>query len=206
MLKIGLTGGIGTGKSVVARLFNLLGIPVYNADFRARWLMENNPKLVENIKILLGSEVFNENNKPDRKKIAEVVFSNPEALNRLNALIHPAVANDFTLWCEHHVSAPYILKEAAILFESGADAGLDHFILVEAPEDLRIKRVMKRDLRSETEIQAIMKQQWPESKKRERCAYRIVNDDKLAVLPQVIEIDKKLRELTIKNQQDACTA
>lgn len=206
MLKIGLTGGIGSGKSVVARLFNLLGVSVYNADLRARWLMENNSELLDSIKILMGNEVFNENNKPDRKKIAERVFSNPDLLTRLNGLIHPAVATDFTVWCEQHIAEPYILKEAAILFESGADAGLDHVVLVEAPEHIRIKRVKKRDLRSESEIMAIMKQQWPESKKREHCAFHIVNDDVHAVLPQVIEIDRKLHDLTIKKQQDAGTA
>ncbi|MFM9057188.1 MAG: dephospho-CoA kinase [Bacteroidota bacterium] len=206
MLKIGLTGGIGTGKSVVARLFNLLGVPVYNADLRARWLMENNLDLKKSIRGLLGSEVFNENNNPDRKKIAELVFSNPELLSRLNALIHPAVANDFTSWCEQHKSEPYILKEAAILFESGADAGLDSVILVEAPEDIRIKRVMNRDSRSEGEIKDIMKQQWSDPIKRERCAFHIINDDASAVLPQVLEIDRNLRQLTINNQQDAGTA
>ena len=206
MLKIGLTGGIGTGKSVAAKMFSLLGVPVYNADERARVLLDTDSALKNRLTELLGAEVLNPEGKPDRRIIAGRVFGNPQLLEKLNALIHPEVKKDFEAWCIQKQQAPYIIKEAAILFESGANEGLDDVILVEAPIDIRIERIIKRDKRSLEEINAIMERQWPDHEKRSRCAYHILNDGRKAIIPQVIQIDRELNERSIKSNEQTRTA
>lgn len=186
MKQIGLTGGIGCGKSYVAKLFRELGIPVYEADAAARGLQENDPHLVEAMKNLFGSEAYLENGKLNSKAIGAQVFADAGKMKQLNALVHPAVKTDFRNWVNAQHNVPFILKEAAILFESGTNEGLDAVIVVTAPEDLRIRRVMERDKITEADVKKRMAAQWPEAEKIKRATFVIHNDEQQLLLPQVL--------------------
>ncbi len=143
-LKIGITGGIGAGKSTVAKVFSVLGIPIYDADTRAKWLMHNDQKLVRSIQSLFGREAYTSGSL-NRELLGKVAFSNPEKLIELNALVHPRVATDYEQWTLKNTQQPYTLKEAALLFESGSYKQLHVVIYVAAPEPLRIERVLDRE-------------------------------------------------------------
>lgn len=190
MLKIGLTGGIGSGKSTVAKVFTQLGIAVYCSDDRAKALMVNDAELRSSIKVLFGEQSYNLG-QLNRAYLASKVFSDKNALERLNALVHPVLKKDFNLWCIKQ-SSPYILKEAAILFESGANKGLDKVILVVAPKDLRINRVVERDKISSESILDRINTQWSDERKRSLSDYEISNDGKSSVLEQVLKVHNKL--------------
>ncbi|MGL4598486.1 MAG: dephospho-CoA kinase [Bacteroidia bacterium] len=192
MKKIGLTGGIGSGKTTVAGVFRQLGIPVFEADAEARWLQENDADVIAAMHDLLGDGVFDVYGKPLRHIIAQVVFSDKKLLDGLNAIVHPAVRRHFEKWCARHADHAYILKEAAILFESGGQEGLDGVLLVTAPEDVRMDRVMKRDETSRDAVLKRMAHQWPEEKKRTLANYFIVNDGVQLVLPQVLALHEQL--------------
>jgi dephospho-CoA kinase len=196
MLKIGLTGGIGSGKSIVARVFETLGIPVYYADDAAKRLMSTDENLKESIIKNFGEECY-KSGQLDRKQLASIVFNNKEKLKLLNSLIHPATIADANEWMKKQKSA-YIMKEAALLFESGADKNLDYVIGVLSPADLRIKRVMQRDGLTEKEVMQRIDQQMDEKEKMKRCDFIITNDEKQLVLPQILELDKKFRVMTNK--------
>ena len=150
-LQVGITGGIGSGKSTVAKIFNVLGIPVYDADSRAKALMNTDSILIEQIKKEFGDAAYT-NGQLDRKYLAQQVFGFPERLKKLNSFVHPRVAEDYSTWVQSHADKHYVLKEAALLFEAGSAAQLDTIIVVTAPEEVRIKRVMQRDGRTETEV------------------------------------------------------
>lgn len=190
MLKVGITGGIGSGKSVVCQVFNTLGIPVFDADAAARFLMEQDTTLVAGIKQLLGDDVY-DNGILQRPKIAALVFANPEKLQALNALVHPATIAYGQQWMETQTS-PYVLKEAAIFFESGSYKDMDIMIGVYAPAALRIARAMKRSGASHTEIEQRMAQQMNEEEKMKRCDYVITNDEQTAIIPQVLSLHNTL--------------
>lgn len=196
MLKIGLTGGIGSGKSIVARVFETLGIPVYYADDAAKRLMSTDENLKESIIKNFGEECY-KSGQLDRKQLASIVFNNKEKLKLLNSLIHPATIADANEWMKKQKSA-YIMKEAALLFESGAVKNLDYVIGVLSPADLRIKRVMQRDGLTEKEVMQRIDQQMDEKEKMKRCDFIITNDEKQLVLPQILELDKKFRVMTNK--------
>lgn len=189
-LRIGLTGGIGSGKSIIARIFRILGIPVYDADLAARRLMETDETLRKEIQREFGTSVYS-NGIPDRKLLASKVFGDESRLAALNQLVHPAVLKDYDAW-EKKQTAPYTIREAAILFESGNWHQLDHVILVDAPEALRIRRVMRRDNRSEKEVRDIISRQWTSEKKKELAWRLINNDDSELVIPQVLQIHNQL--------------
>ena len=195
MLKVGITGGIGSGKSVVCQVFNTLGIPVFNADLAARFLMENDQPLVQSIKSLLGSEVYN-NGILDRPKVASIIFGKPELLAKLNALVHPVTikyANDWLI----KQTAPYAIKEAAIFFESGSYSEMDVMIGVYAPQELRISRAMSRGKQTRDEVLNIIARQMNEEEKMKRCDYVITNDEVAAVLPQVLKLHEELMQRSI---------
>lgn len=194
MLKIGLTGGIGSGKSVVAKVFETLGIPVYYADAAAKNLMNTNDTLKKSIIKNFGEDCY-KNGQLDRKHLAAIVFKNKEKLKLLNLLTHPATIADANEWMKKQ-NSPYIIKEAALLFESGADKHLDYVIGVSSPAALRIKRVMQRDGLSEDEVMQRIDQQMDENEKMKRCDFIITNDEKQLVLPQILELDKKFRATT----------
>ncbi|MFT4022862.1 MAG: dephospho-CoA kinase [Flavihumibacter sp.] len=193
MLRIGITGGIGSGKSVVARVFENLGIPVYNADNAAKILMETDPSLREKITALFGSEAY-ENNRLNRAFIAARVFNNQEKLEALNAAVHPVVIRYGEEWFNRQ-SAPYAIKEAALFFETGTAAQLDKVIGVYAPPTLRLRRVMQRDGLTREQIKSRMDKQIDESLKMRLCDHVILNDDQHLVIPQVLALDALFRGL-----------
>ncbi|VXD20780.1 dephospho-CoA kinase [Marinoscillum sp. 108] len=188
---VGITGGIGAGKSTVARIFKTLGIPVYDADSRAKWLMNNDRELKEGIVSLFGTEAY-DHQQINRTHIARLAFSDQSLLSSLNALVHPAVAKDFDHWAGKQAT-PYVLKEAALLFESGSYQSLSAIITVTADESLRMRRVLKRDAhRTEQDVKKMMAAQWAEDKKVARSQYIITNDETTAVIPQVLKIHEQL--------------
>lgn len=196
MLKIGLTGGIGSGKSTVARIFEVLGVPVYYADEAAKALMNEDGELKQKIKNEFGDAVYI-NEKLDRKALAGIVFNAPEKLSRLNALTHPATIAAAGKWMQQQTT-PYSIKEAALIFESGAQEYLDYVIGVTAPAPLRIQRTMHRDGITREEVMARMDRQLDEAMKMRLCDFVLVNDEQEMLLPQVLELHKKLLLLAKK--------
>lgn len=193
MLKIGITGGIGSGKTIVCKMFEILGVPVYYADERAKWLTNNDLQLRKEIKELLGRQAYDDQGQYDRKWVAAQVFDNPELLKMLNSLIHPRVFADTDQWFLQHKDAPYTLREAALMNAAGDNNDFDAVILVNAPVDIRIARTKKRDpQRSEEEIKAIMTRQKTEEQFASIANYTIINDDEHLLIPQVLELHKKL--------------
>lgn len=192
MKKIGITGGIGSGKSTICKVFEVLSVPVYYADIRAKALMEEDPELVQQISDLFGYGMYEEG-KLQRQKLAEIVFKDPQKLNQLNSLVHPAVFRDNEKWMAAHADANYVIKEAALIFESGSYKNLDAVITVFAPEVLRIQRVLKRDDTTESAIKDRISKQMPEEEKISKSDFVIYNDEKQLVLPQVLEIHRKFQ-------------
>ena len=193
---VGITGGIGTGKSLICRMFACLGVPVYDADSRAKALVNESVQLQESIIQLLGKEAYVDG-RYNRSFVAREVFSNPEKLSQLNALIHPAVAEDFARWVETHQNAPYLLKEAALLIESGSYKGLDTVVLVEAPERVRIERVLMRDpQRSLQEVKDIISRQMPESEKKKWAQASIQNGANSLLIPQVLALHEQFSRVS----------
>jgi dephospho-CoA kinase len=193
MRRIGLTGNIGTGKSTVARIFEILGVPVYHADKQAKELMEQD-KVKEQISLLFGKHLVNSSKQIDRKALAAIVFTDKDKLALLNNLIHPLVEEDFEKWSQHYVEKPYILHEAAILFESGFNRLFEANILVTAPEALCISRVMVRDGVSNEMVVNRMSNQWSQEQKQKIADYLVVNDEKSMVIPQVLANHKTILE------------
>ena len=192
MKVIGLTGGIGSGKSTVASVFESLGIPVFNADNEALALYSKDRDLLFEVVEEFGEEVLNSDGTLNRRALSAIVFGNPAVLKKLNSLIHPRVAARFSQWkSEQHVSI--VMREAAILFESGSHADCESVIVVTAREQLRVERVMRRSGISEADVRARIARQWPEEKLRQLADWEIVNDDTRLVLPQVLKIAEALR-------------
>lgn len=198
MIRVGITGGIGSGKSTVARVFEVLGIPVYSADAAARTLMNEDPDLKLAIQQHFGEESY-VNGKLNRAYLANRVFNNPEQLALLNSLTHPATIRHAEEWMKKQHS-PYTLKEAALIFESGSSAQLDFVIGVYAPQALRIARVMNRDQVSREEVLHRMQRQIDETIKMKLCDAIIVNDDQQLVLPQVLSLHQSLLEKAAARQ------
>ena len=190
MKKIGLTGGIGVGKTYVSEVFKSLGVPVFNADIEAKILMNSSKKLVELVKAEFGEDIYINNNL-NKEKLASIVFSDKSKLDKLNSLVHPIVKDEFESWCKKQTS-DYVIKEAAILFESDSHLGLDDVICVLSPLELRVKRAMKRDNSTEQEIKNRIDNQISQEEKENLSDYIIVNDGKEMLLPQIIKIHEKL--------------
>ena len=195
MMTIGLTGGIGSGKTTVANMFKDLGVPVYNSDDRAKELMTTSTELIERIKGLMGEEAY-ENNKLNREYIAARVFKDRNLLNSLNAIVHPAVKSDFQNWAADKDSA-YIIQEAAILFENGSYDKFDKMILVTAPKKTRFERIMQRDYLSEELILERMNNQWEDEKKIPLADFVLENTELENTETEVKKIHQKLLELSI---------
>jgi len=190
MKTVGLTGGIGSGKSTVASMFKSLGVPTYNADTEAKVLMQNSEALQAGLKTLFGDEAF-KNNVLNRTYISKKIFSDQSLLKQMNALVHPAVAAHYNLWLSEQ-TAPYIIKEVAILFEIGAQNEFDFILTVTAPKQTRIDRVVNRDTKSATEIEAIMANQWSENYKIKHSDFIIENIELLKTRKQVYAIHNKI--------------
>jgi dephospho-CoA kinase len=188
MLRIGLTGGIGSGKSTVAAIFAAMGIPVFVSDEVARRLQNEDEELKLAMKHVFGTEMYDVDGNLDRAKLAAIVFADKEKLNQLNALVHPAVAKAFDLFCLKNTKAKFVIKESAILFELGLDKKLDRMIVVSAPDELRIARVRERDGTSETEIRKRMANQLSQEEKVKRANYVIKNDGQQMLIPQVLKL------------------
>lgn len=194
MLKIGLTGGIGSGKSTVARLFQTLGIPVYYADVEAKRLMNTSADLRQQITAVFGKEAYIDD-MLNRKYIASVVFDNKEKLSRLNGIVHPATIRESETWMQAQQSA-YAIKEAALIFESHVDQYLDYVIGVSAPVALRIRRIMARDGIGEEAVESRMQNQLDEAEKMRRCHFVLVNDETGLLMPQVLKLHEKLLQIS----------
>ena len=188
---IGLTGGIGSGKTTVARIFSMLNVPVYNSDEAGRNISNIDPLVKSTIKEQFGADVFDQNENLNREKLSAIVFNDSSALAKLNAIIHPAVAQDFNMWCAKQ-SSPYVIKETAILFEHGLDKHLDGVIVVEAPDELRIKRVMHRNGITEDAVRQRIQQQLPQDELISRADWVIHNNEEQLLIPQVLEIYSRI--------------
>ena len=190
MKKIGITGGIGSGKTYVASVFQSLGIPIFNADIQAKKIMTSSEKLIKLAKEEFGNDIYKDSDL-NKEKLASIVFSNSDKLQKLNSLVHPIVKEEFNNWYKKQTS-PYVIKEAAILFESNSHIGLDAVICVSAPLDLRMKRLLNRDDYSEKEIKKRIENQISQEEKEKLSDYIIVNDEKELLLPKIIKIHKEL--------------
>ena len=198
-LLVGISGGIGAGKTLVSKIFSLLGIPIYNADDRAKWLMANHLPLKTRIIENFGTSAYFEDGQLNRQYLAEIVFSNPDKTSLINGLVHPAVGEDFELWASRQ-QTKYVLKEAALLFETGSYKTLDFTIHIAASEAIRIERVKSRDVqRSTTQIKQIIEKQLTDEVKNKLANFVITNDDSILVIPQVLKIHAQLMEAKIKN-------
>ncbi len=192
-LKVGLTGGIGSGKTTVAKIFELLQVPVYYADTASKRLYKTDKDLIQKMKAHFGDDIYSKD-ELNRTKLASLVFSDPEKLELLNSLVHPPTIRDAENWMKNQ-TACYVIKEAALLFESGSVAGLDYVIGVYSPQHLRLKRVMDRDHASREDVLSRMKRQINEEMKMRLCDFVIQNNEQELVVSQVVELDKKLRSL-----------
>lgn len=191
-LQIGITGGIGSGKSLVCKIFNMLGVPTYDADSRAKILMTTDGILISQIKKEFGSLSYDADGTLNRKYLGETVFKNEEKLNRLNALVHPRVGEDYISWVRQQANVKYVLKEAALLFESGSNKSLDKIIVVTAPETLRVQRVLKRDPhRTIEQTKGIIRAQMADEEKTKKADYVILNDEATLLIPQVLNLHQQ---------------
>jgi dephospho-CoA kinase len=189
MLKIGLTGGIGSGKTAVAGIFSVLGIPIFDADRQAKLIMEEDEELINSIKSAFGESSYI-NGKLNKPYLANIVFGNTAKLDVLNALVHPATIKAANNWMVNQKTC-YVIKEAALMFESGSATHLDYIIGVSAPKHLRIQRVMERDKVTREQVLSRMKQQINEDIKMKLCDFVIINDEQQLVIPQVLQLDEK---------------
>jgi len=198
VLRIGLTGGIGSGKSTVAQIFEVLGIPVYYADIAAKRLMNEDAELRSAITTIFGEQAY-VNNILDRKYISSIVFSDPAKLTSLNSLVHPATKKDGESWMQQQTTS-YAIHEAALIFEAKVSERLDHVIGVSSPLELRIKRSMERDKVNRNEVLKRMAQQLDEDLKISKCDFVLINDEQQLLIPQVLDLHEKL--ITLSKQKN----
>ena len=195
MLKIGITGGIGSGKTTVCKVFELLGIPVFYADTVAKSIMHTDPVLKDGILKTFGEKSYSCDGELDRPYISSIVFNNESELNKLNALVHPAVFRAFDKWLIDHSDAPYIIKEAALLFETESYKMCDLSVLVVSPEVSRIRRVIARDGISHDEILLRMKRQLSDEQKKKMADYILVNDESRLLIPQILSLHQQFLKI-----------
>jgi len=198
MLKVGITGGIGSGKTTICRIFELLGIPVFYADTVAKAVMEEDEILIDEVKSAFGAEAYTEIGKLNRKYLASKVFSSKSELEKLNSIVHPAVFRAFDNWAVKQTDSPYILKEAALLYESSSYLDCNYTILVKSPMELRIKRVVQRDNITEEEVRQRIEKQWPDEKKQQLASFILNNDEKQFLIPEVLSLHNRFLEESIQ--------
>ncbi len=197
MLKIGITGGIGSGKTTVSKIFALLNVPVYYADAASKELYHTDKELIKKMKHNFGDDIY-KNDVLDKATLSTLVFSNPDKLDILNSLVHPPTLQHAAQWMNLQ-NGPYLIKEAALLFESGSATGLNYIIGVYAPRHIRIKRVMDRDGITREEVLNRIQRQINESIKMKLCDFIITNDEHQAVIPQVLQLHQTLLKLAEEN-------
>ena len=191
MLKIGITGGIGSGKTTVARFFEyMFQVPIYYSDIQSKLLLQTDKELIQSVKKEFGEHIYIDG-QLDRKSLAQIVFDNEQKLALLNSLVHPAVERSFEQWCRPYESKPYILKEAALLFESGTYRNLDSVYTVSASEEIRIARVAKRDSSTDAEVKARISKQWSEEQRNSHAQGIIYNNDEELLIPQLLQLHQK---------------
>jgi dephospho-CoA kinase len=194
MIKVGITGGIGTGKSLICQIFSILGVPVFNADLAAKKLTSSDPEIRENLILLMGKDIYT-GNLINRSEMAQQIFNNPILLKQVEQIIHPKVNEYFKEWCNSHTNHPYVIQESALLFESNAYLLFDRFITVTAPIELRINRVIKRKGMKMETIRSIMCNQLPEEEKIKRAHYVLINDETILLFPQILKLHHTLTNL-----------
>ncbi|HSO85515.1 MAG TPA: dephospho-CoA kinase [Draconibacterium sp.] len=191
-LSIGITGGIGSGKSIVCKIFKIIGIPVFEADVIAKTLINSNTEIRNGLIQLFGKTIYDSDNKINRRMLANLIFNDDLLMEKINQLIHPVVRFEFTNWLKQQNSV-YVIHEAAILFESGFYKMMDYTILVSAPEEMRIERAVRRDNIQPEQVRLRMSKQWPDEEKRKLAGFELVNDNKNLLIPQILEIDNKIK-------------
>lgn len=195
-IQIGITGGIGSGKTLVCKIFGTLGVPVYDADSRAKNIMTTDGILVDQIKKEFGSLSYDARGVLNREYLSAAVFSKQDKLKQLNALVHPRVAIDYGQWVEKHAESKYVLKEAALLFESGSYKMLDKIILVRAPKEIRMKRVLERDShRTKEDVEKIINNQLSEEEKEAKANFIIRNNETELIVPQILDLHKRFNSM-----------
>jgi len=191
MKKVGVTGGIGSGKSLVCRIFRCLNVPVFSADNEAKTLLETDPEIRLALTGFFGKKLYY-SGKLNKKMLAGIIFSDRKNLNIVNNAVHPAVLEQFTKWCTYQTKSAYVIMEAAIIFETGTDSFLDKVINISAPEAIRIERVCNRDSVSKEKVIERINNQLTEKERKEKADINLVNDGKMMLLPQVLEVHKLL--------------
>jgi dephospho-CoA kinase len=191
-LAIGITGGIGSGKSTVCKIFKILDIPVFEADIVAKTLINSNYDIRKGLIQLFGNSIYNTNNKINRKMLANLIFNDDLLMEKVNHLVHPVVRNEYNNWLKFQNSR-YIIHEAAILFESGFYKMMDYTILVSAPEEMRIDRVISRDCIAPELVRSRIAKQWSDEEKRKLASTELVNNNKNLLIPQILDIDYKIK-------------
>jgi len=195
VFQVGITGGIGSGKSMVCKAFHALGIPIYDADSAAKWLMEHDEVLKDSIKATFGAEAYLPNGTLNRLYMREKAFANEQSTAILNALVHPQVGSHYAAWVLQHETAPYLMKEAALMFESGSHTALHCVITVSAPQDIRLQRVIQRDInRHEDQILAIMARQMTDEQREDAADFCILNSGQIPLLQQIINLHHQFSE------------
>lgn len=195
MLKIGVTGGIGSGKTTVCKIFQVLGIAIYNSDQRAKEIMALNQDLKSKLAISFGPHIFDSDKKLKSAILASIVFSDPQKLATLNSIVHPYVLDDFSAFCNEHRKEPYIILESAIIFESGIDKMLDQVVIVDAPIEIKIERIMARDDVNRIEVQQRMHNQLNPDEKNSLSKLIVFNDGRKSLIDQVMSLHKGFSEL-----------
>jgi dephospho-CoA kinase len=193
MIKVGVTGGIGSGKSIVCRVFESMGIPVYYADIHSKRLVDTEPEIREKLTGLFGPGIYT-GNTLNRPRFATVIFADQRQLNAANRIIHPYVREDFNRWAQGYADKKYVIEEAAILFESGGNTFVDKCITIVSPVEMRIRRILERPGMTTERIRDIIANQWPDEKKAAYADYVIVNDEKSLLLPQILLIHQQLTQ------------
>ncbi len=193
MQKIGITGSIGSGNSIVCKIFEQLGVPIYNADERAKILMISNAEIIRKVKLLFGNESYTETGELNRKHISNIAFNNKNLLTQLNQTVHPIVFKDFENWilAKEQLKVKYIIKEAALMFETDSYKKLDKFIVVTAPMELRINRTMQRDSISKEQVISRMNNQLSQEEKLANADYEIINDEQISLIEQVYTLHQQ---------------
>jgi dephospho-CoA kinase len=195
MIKVGITGGIGSGKSTVCKVFELLGVPVYNSDWEAKKIQNEDAEVKAAILKAFGENLLNDKGMIDRTQLAAVVFNDKDKLQKLNSIVHPSVARHFDNWLELNKSSKYVIKEAAILIESGIHKTLDKMILVVAPFEIRLSRAIKRDNISEDLVKQRINSQLSDEEKIKFSHFIIYNDEQQLLIPQIMAIHEQLSHL-----------